>query len=119
MEEDFKYVAQNICGECGEGSVHGDHFWKPISLFADDSNRWNPQYPQKWDNTYFKNLSEEYELVKVTAEDTNTTYIQNGENIKLLIDFFLVNMYMVYWLETLTQSATAKDHVIVYPDKIK
>ena len=28
-------VAQLICGECGEGSVHGVHFRKPITLFAD------------------------------------------------------------------------------------
>jgi len=33
--EDFKYVTRIICAECGEGSVWGVHFQKPISLFAD------------------------------------------------------------------------------------
>jgi len=35
MEDDCKSVAQILCGECGEGFVHGVHFQKPISLLAD------------------------------------------------------------------------------------
>jgi len=35
MVEDCKYIAWNICGECGKGSVCGVHFQKPISHFAD------------------------------------------------------------------------------------
>jgi hypothetical protein len=34
MVEDCKYVARIICGECGEGLVHGDYIRKPISLFT-------------------------------------------------------------------------------------
>jgi len=36
MVEDCKLVTQIICGQCGEGRVHGVNFWKPISLFADN-----------------------------------------------------------------------------------
>jgi len=40
MVEECNQVARIICGDCGDGYVHGVHFWKPIWLCADVATCW-------------------------------------------------------------------------------
>jgi hypothetical protein len=51
MVEDCKQVARIICGESGEGLVHGVHFRKTISLFADELSTYSEGYEAAIDNS--------------------------------------------------------------------